>query len=184
MDETTVKCTQCGSLMFQAGAEGKRVRYHCKCCGKDAFVDLPAHGNDTYRQLRTELLTRVANGLFDWKTTNWTGLRRDIQSFIGRYSEAREDIYLKISIVACITDGFHDMNKEEYREAKAIFRVTEKVYKNAMKRQKQDPSVPLDENYTNYEEYRLLYKQCQNEYRNRKIYWKILFFLFKNLIRF
>jgi ribosomal protein S27AE len=184
MEETTMKCPQCGAIMTQKGSENQKVRYHCSCCGKTTYVAMSVNENDTYWELRSELLARVRSGLFDWKTTNWLALRRDIHDFIGRYAEARDDIYLKMSIVACITDGFHDMNSEEYKEAKAIFRVTEKVYKNALKRQKLDPTVPFDENYLQYEEYRTLYKQCRNEYRNHKIYWKIIFFLCKNLVRF
>lgn len=182
MNDTTLTCKQCGAVMTQEGSERQKVRYHCHCCGRTEYVDIGKDDNDTYWQLRSELLSRVRVGLFDWQITNWQYLRRDIQDFIGRYEEARDDIYLKISIVACITDGFHDMNKEEYREAKAIFRVTEKVYKDAMKQRKLNPTAPISENYLNYEEYRTMFKQCRYDYRSRKIYWKIVFFLLKRLI--
>lgn len=182
MFEEEVRCPRCQSLMKQTGSMNGKTQYGCAFCGNTKLIDIPIEKNLNYWNTRAALLTRVRNGILDWQVTNWNQLRKDIFDFIGRYEEARSDVYFKISIVACITEGYHVLNADRYKEAKAIFRLTEKQYKLETKNLKQATDPEMSRAMVEYEEFRNLYRQCRSEYRNKKIYWKILTFFFKTLI--
>ena len=182
MADSDYRCKRCGAMMAQMGQEGNKVRFHCKSCGYNDFVTMSSDDNSNYWHERSELLSRIRNGIFDWQTASWDYLRKDVIYFTGKYEAARSDIYFKIALVACVTEGFHSMDTERYRQCKIIFKATERIYKEYLK----DPNPTAkfakqtgNSDMTDYEEYRDLYKRCRNEYRNGKIWWKIIFFFAK-----
>ena len=63
------------------------------------------------------------------------------------------------------------MDSEKYTECKQIFKVTERLYKIHCKALKETGGGSI-EDVEKYEEYRVMYKKCRNEYRNTKIMWK------------
>ena len=112
MNSNDYRCPRCGATMKQTGAERQKVSYHCSCCGYNEYVTIENNDNSEYWQKRSELLGRVRKGVIDWQTTQWTYLRDDILDFTAKYEAARNDIYFKISLIACLTCGFRDMNAE------------------------------------------------------------------------
>ena len=185
METKDYRCARCGSIMKQTGSEHGKVIYHCNSCGYNDFVALANDDNSDYWQKRAELLARVRKGIFDWQTTNWEYLRKDIVDFTGRYDAARYDMYFKMALIACVTDGFHDLNSEKYKQCKMIFKVTEKIYKSYLK----DPEAKAhfeketgNSGVIEYEEYREMYKRCRSEYRNTKIFWKAFSMIAKKLV--
>ena len=185
MNGVDVRCPRCGAIMAQKGAERSRVAYHCNCCGHNEFVELKNEDNSDYWMKRAALLGRVRHGIIDWDTTGWDYLMKDILDFTQNYEAARFDIYFKISMIACLTKGFHNMKTAEYRECKRIFKVTEKVYKRYCK----DPDAKKNfesetgaDGILEYEEYRQLYKKCLYDYRCTQLLWKVLFSLGKKLV--
>lgn len=185
MNNNDRRCSRCGSVMVQTGAELQKVSYHCNCCGYNEYVTLSNNDNSEYWQKRSELLGRVRKGVLDWKVTQWNYLRDDILSFTSSYEAARHDIYFMISLIACLTKGFHDLKSDEYKECKRLFKITERVYK----RYRKDPCAAEhfaretgSSGIVEYEEYRQLYKTCRNEYRNTKMAWKVVFFVVKKVV--
>lgn len=180
MDSQIILCPQCGAHMKQAGTMQGSICYECEFCGQAKIVKLEENQpNTVYWKKRAELLSRVRKGILDWQGTNWTFLYNDIIDFTDRYEEARDDVYFKMAIVACVTDGYNTMNKEKYKRCKAIFKVTEKCYKMENRALKESYNEAVKNRLVEYEEFRNMYKQCRSEYRNTKIYWKILQFVFK-----
>ena len=185
MNTQIVKCSQCNARMEQTGTVKGAVCYRCEFCGQVEMIKQEAEqGNAVYWMQRAELLARVRRGILDWQGTNWDLLYRDVADFLGSYEEAREDTYFRIVLVACLTEGYNTMDKEKYKRCKAIFKVTEKVYKMELHNLKETHKELDQKQMTEYEEFRNMYKQCRSEYRNTKIYWKILQFAFKRIVKF
>lgn len=182
MQQTEVKCVKCGSIMKHDSTQQNQARYVCPCCGNKAFKDVGVAENSEYLFKRSELIARVRDGIIDWQTVQWDYLRRDIQDFIKRHDEAQHDMQLKMCIIACLTNGYHMMDKEQYVESKAIFKVTEKVYKRQLKMMKLNMTEEGIKKLGEYEQERHQYIQCRNEYRCRKFYWKAVFTVLKMLI--
>ena len=185
MSSADYRCESCGSIMVQVGTERQKAINQCRACGRNEYIDLGDDDNMEYWHKRSDLLGRIRKGIFDWEITNWRILRDDIVDFTSRYEEARTDVYLMIALVACITQGFHIMDKEQYKECKAIFKVTEKMYKAYRK----NPTAPSEfkvekssSHVKEYEEYRNMYKKCQYEYQKEQLAWKIAFKMFKFLV--
>ena len=171
MNGVDYRCPRCGSIMAQTGSVNGKVTYHCKSCGYNEYVTISNDDNSEYWMKRAELLSRTTKGVMDWKITQWDQLRRDILDFVGRYDQAHVDIHFKMALIACLTSGFHDMDSEKYKECKQIFKVTERLYKIHCKALKETGGGSI-EDVEKYEEYRVMYKKCRNEYRNTKIMWK------------
>ena len=127
------------------------------------------------------LLGRIRSGFIDWRLTQWETLHRELVDFISRYEEAQLDIQLQMGVVACITNGFNFMDAEKYKQCKVLFKVTEKMYKQHLKILKQQADAKLTESVNEYKDLRAKYKKCRNEYRNTKLAWKAVFFIFKKL---
>lgn len=168
--------------MVQTGTAAGKMVYHCKGCGHDEYVTVSEDGKSAFEMKRAELLSRTTKSVLGVDVGQWEYLHRDILNFIGHYEEARHDIHLQMAIVACITDGFRDMDSEKYKQTKRIFKVTEKMYKAHLRALKQLGCGQI-EDVEHYEEYRSLYKNCRNEYRNTKLMWKIAMSVGKILIR-
>ena len=182
MSNINTTCPRCGSEMKQSGSDHNKVHYHCPSCSYDMFIEMSTEDNAEYWQMRSNLLERVAMGVIDWKVTNWDGLMRDLISFIGRNEDARLDVRLQTGILACFTKGFHDMNDQKYKECKAIFKATEKMYKKHMKALEATlKEFPNPEDVAKYQEYRVLYKKLRDEFRNTKLLWKLGFTVGKKL---
>ncbi len=182
---TDTNCPRCGGEMKQTGGENNRVRYHCPFCGSDAYVELSSDDNVEYWHKRAEILERVRIGVFEWKTAPWDYICRDVVNFMGRYEEASVDVRLKMALVACMTQGFHAMDAEKYKECKMIFKATEKIYKAHLKAlERAMREFPKAEDIAVYEEHRALYKKCRDEYRNTKLLWKAGFFVVKKIFFF
>ena len=179
---TITKCPQCGAKMNQVGAEGNKALYHCTCCGHNATVTLSADDNADYLVKKGELLSRSFRGITEWKTTSWDYLRKDLLDFMGRYEDAKSDMRFHMALLACITNGFHYITAETYKECKTIYKLCEKLYKTKLRELKQKPDVTATEQVAEYEKNRALYKKCRNDYRNTKIAWKIAFTVFKKLL--
>ena len=181
---TEHRCPRCGTVMIQQGAEAGKAIFSCRSCGFKDYVDLTSSDNSDYLAKRAALLGRIRTGIFDWEATSWDNIRKDIVDFTTRYDAARADITFKVATIACLTDGFHNMNSEKYKECKQIFKISEKVYKRYTK----DPSsysipqVDTTATMMEYEEYRALFKKCRYDFRQKKFLWKIAFFFFKKLI--
>ncbi len=182
MSSNDQRCSQCGSKMTMIGSEGQSVIYHCRSCGNDEYVQVSADNNTDYLHRRSMLLGRVRRGIIDWEVTQWDVLRGEILDFTTSFHAARNDIYFKMSIIACLTKGFHDLDDKRYKECKRIFKVTEKVYKRYTK----DPGLIPDEmgnsGILDYEEYRNMYKKCKFDYQNTKLMYKLLFTVAKKLV--
>ena len=182
MTDTNTRCSRCGAEMTQSGAEHNKVHYHCNFCGNNTFLELSANDNAEYWQKRKQLLERVYMGVLEWKITSWNTLAKDIVLFMSHYEDARVDVCIKMAAVVCLTNGFHDMNNEKYKECKLIFKTTEKIYKKQCKALESTlKEFPNPEDVAKYEEYRVLYKKCRNEYLNTKLLWKTLFFFGKKV---
>lgn len=176
----TYQCPQCGASMSQVGASATAAQYKCGFCGFMKSVELDG-GNAEYEQRRAMILSRVHGGMIDWRVTQWESIQRELVDFISRYDEAKDDIRLQISIVACITSGFQVMDAEKYKQCKVLYKTTEKMYKAHLKSLKKQADAALSESVNDYKELRSKYKKCRNEYRNTKILWKTVFFLFRKL---
>lgn len=177
----TNQCPQCGGLMTQNGADMTTIRYRCPSCGYFKTVQLMEEGNAVYSQKRSDLIRRIRLGFVDWRVTAWDRLYQEIIDFISCYEEAQNDIQLQMSIVACITRGFNMMDAEKYKQCKTLFKVTERMYKQHLKTLKRQSDAKLYESVNDYKESRAKYKKCRNEYRNTKLAWKAVFFVFKKL---
>lgn len=182
---TDNKCPVCGAEMKQTGANGNRVIYHCIYCGTDGYIEISSDENVEYWQKRADILERVRVGVFEWKTAPWDYIRHDVINFMGRYEDASVDVRMKMALIASMTSGFHMVDSTQYKECKAIFKITEKVYKTQMKElQRAMREFPKDGDVAAYQEYRVLYKKCRDEYRNTKFAWKAGFFILKKIFFF
>lgn len=181
-----VKCPQCAAQMKQTGTVQGSICYHCEFCGAAKMIKQGEdEANAVYFLKRSELLSRVRKGILNWQGTNWDLLYGDVADFLGSYEEAREDAYFKMATVACLTEGYNTLNKEKYKRCKAIFKVTEKCYKLEMRALKEARKEVEEKRLSEYEEFRNMYLQCRSEYRNTKIYWKVIQFVFRRaLVRF
>jgi len=182
MSFDTYQCPQCGAMMTQSGADMNTARYRCGSCGFMKSVSLTEQGNTEYEQKKSDLLARVRLGFVDWRVTQWTSLQKDLLNFISRYEAARSDIQLQMGVVACITSGFQLLDDEKYKQCKLLFKITEKMYKQQMKMLKQQSDAKLYESVSDYKDLRAKYKKCRNDYRNTKLTWKVVFFLFKKFV--
>jgi len=175
------QCPQCGSLMKQIGADLETVQYRCPACGFIKAVPVGDDGNAEYTQRRMMILSRIRAGFIDWRVTQWDRLHHELVDFISRYEAAQTDIQLQMSLVACITNGFNFMDAEKYKQCKVLYKFTEKMYKQHLKVLKNQADPKLTESVNEYKELRAKYKKCRNEYRNTKLAWKAVFFVFKKL---
>ena len=176
----TYQCPQCGAVMSQTGADLNAARYRCGCCGFMKSVSLN-DGNTEYEQKRSDILCRIRVGFVDWRVTQWQTIQRELLDFISRYEAARTDMQLQMGIVACITNGFQTMDAEKYHQCKRLFKVTEKMYKQQLKILKKQSDTKLYESVSDYKDWRAKYKKCRNDYRNTKLIWKAVFFVFKKV---
>ena len=179
---TVMKCVQCGANMEQVGAQGQTVLFHCPYCGYNATADIAANSNGDYLVKKTELLCRVTKGISEWNTTQWDYLRKDLVDFMSRYEDARADMLLNMGVLACVTHGFHYITEKNYKECKTIYKLTEKLYKVTLKNLKNNVDPKIVEQAEEYKQDRNLYKKCRNDYRNTKMAWKAVFFVFKKLL--
>ena len=175
-------CPQCNAALKQLGADEQYIRYRCPSCGYLLAVPLGDEGNVVYLQRKSEIMSRVTMGLADWKSTKWDFIARDILDFCAKYEAAQKDIQLQMAMIACITHGFQLIDAEKYKQSKIIFKVTEKIYKAQMKELKKQANTKLYESVSDYQENRALYQKCRNHYRNTKMAWKIVFFIFKRFV--
>lgn len=176
------KCANCGSVMVMTGSAAGRQIFHCKCCGHDDYVEISQDGASAYAAQRAQLLNRVAQSVLGTAVGQWDYLYRDVLDFMGNYEEARRDAILQMAVAACITRGFSDMDSKKYRETKAIFKLTEKMYKSHLKAIKLQGKGQIKD-VGQYEDYRIRYKKIRNEYRNTKLMWKIAYSLGKMVIK-
>ncbi len=167
--------------MIHVGTEKQTAIYHCKNCGYDRFAPLPP-GSGGYLRRRSMLLGRVENGVIEWELTQWDDLRREISDFTAAFDMARNDIGLKMAVIACLTKGFHDLDDERYKECKRIFKITEKVYKQYAKNPNAVPDGMNNTDAADYEKNRLMYKSCRYDYLGHKTAYKLLFKLGIKLI--
>lgn len=165
--------------MTQTGADLTTARYSCSSCGFMKAVSIGDQGNTEYEQRKSDLLARVRIGFVDWRVMQWASLQKDLLDFISRYEAARGDIQLQMGVVACITSGFQFVDDEKYKQCKLLFKVTEKIYKQQMKQLKRQSNPKLYESTSDYKDLRAKYKKCRNDYRNTKLIWKAVFFVFK-----
>ena len=182
MNNQDHRCSQCGSKMVQTGTEYQMAIYHCRSCGNTEYVQITVNEKTEYLHKKSMLLGRVRKGVIDWDVTQWDALREEIMDFMTAFHAARNDIYMHMAIIACLTKGFQDLDDRRYKECKRIFKITEKVYKRCRK----NPSLTADEfgetGAVDYEEYRQKYKKCRNEYRNTKLAWKLAYTVGKKII--
>ena len=182
MNNNDHRCKECGAKMDQIGTEYQTAIYKCKYCGHTEYVQFAPGDNTEFLHKKSMLLGRVRKGILDWEVTNWDVLRNEIMDFMTANHAARNDIYFRVAIIACLTKGFHDLDDQRYKECKRLFKVTEKVYKRYIK----DPTA-FASDFENggvfeYEEYRNLYKKCRSDYRNTKLAWKLAYTVGKKLI--
>ncbi len=176
-------CPKCGSPMKQTGSDYQNVGYRCPCCGNSIVVAMTSEENSEYWHQRQELLHRVRMGVLEWQTTGWDRLAKDIVSFMSKHEKASNDVCFKIATIACLTNGFHTLNSEKYKESCAIFKITERAYKSHIKSNTDVQGLNTADDVATYKEYRAMYKKCRNDYRNTKMLWKIVFFFAKKLIK-
>ena len=168
--------------MKQSGADMNTARYRCVSCGFIKNVSLGEQGNAEYEQKKSDILARVRIGFVDWRVTQWDNLQRELLDFISRYEAASSDIQLQMSLVACITNGFQFMDAEKYKQCKLLYKITEKMYKQQLKMLKKETDTKLYESVSDYKDMRAKYKKCRNDYRNTKLLWKAVFFVFKKAL--
>ena len=177
----TYQCPQCGALMTQTGADATTARYKCDFCGFIKLFSLTDQSNAEFLQKKSDFISRINLGFVDWRVTQWDSLHRDLLNFISRYEIAKDDIQLHLGLIACLTSGFQVLDKEKYRQCKIIFKFTEKMYKQQLKMLKKQADTNLYKSVNEYKEMRAKYKKCRNEYRNKKLVWKAVFFVFKKM---
>lgn len=182
MNNQDHRCPQCGSKMVQTGTEYQTAIYHCRNCGNNQYVQITNNEKTDYLHKKSMLLGRVRKGIIDWDVTQWDTLREEIMDFTIAYHAARNDIYMHMAIIACLTKGFHDLDDRRYKECKRIFKITEKVYKRYLKDPVSVADAMGEAGPVEYEDYRKQYKHCRNEYRNTKLAWKLAFTVGKKLI--
>ncbi|MBE6589781.1 MAG: hypothetical protein E7643_06340 [Ruminococcaceae bacterium] len=178
---TIVKCELCGARMKQVGADGAVALYHCPSCGNDATVKLEG-GNADFLVRKTELLVRASKGIAEWDSTQWDYLKKDLLDFMARYEDAKADLRMQMSVLACVTHGFHYITEENYKECKTLYKLTEKMYKILLRELKQTPDTGTLESTEDYKKNRALYRKCINDYRNTKLAWKLAFSVVKKFI--
>lgn len=179
---TIVKCAQCGAKMKQVGAENGTALYHCSSCGYDTTVAMENDANAELHAKRTELLVRTANGIAEWESTSWDYLKKDLMDFMVRYEDVKLDIRVQMALLASITHGFHYITEENYKECKTLYKLTQRLYKCLLRELETDPDPKKTENSEEYKKNRALYKKCLNDYRNKKLAWKIAFIVIKRFI--
>ena len=182
MDMTKIQCPICGGLVKQDGADMQYAYYCCVACGNRVSVPLDADGNDGFTLGKRELLGRIRLGLVDWRVTQWERLYTDLIEFVNRYEAAQTDIQVQMGLVACITKGFNSLDAETYGQCKKLFKCTEKMYKHHLKTLKAQAVPALTESVSDYQDSRDKYIKCRNEYRNTKLAWKVVFFIFKKVL--
>ena len=165
--------------MTQTGADANTARYRCGSCGFQKSISFNEKSNTEYEQKKSDLLARIRVGFVDWRVTQWEALHKDLVDFISRYEVAQSDIQLQMGVIACITSGFQLMDAEKYKQCKLLFKVTEKMYKQQLKMLKQQSDAKLYESVSDYKDLRAKYKKCRNDYRNTKLIWKAVFFIFR-----
>ena len=179
----TKQCPICGTPLNQEGADTTKIYYHCVACGHNLSVSISNdEGNAEFTLRKREILSRVRMGFVDWRVTQWDRLQADLIDFMGRYESTQTDIQLQVAILACITKGFNVMDAEKYKQCKALYKMTEKIYKLHLKSLKKQMDPNLYESVSDYKESRTKYKTCVNQYRNTKMAWKVLFFFIKKLV--
>lgn len=181
-NSTIVKCEQCGSKMKQIGAGDGQAFYHCIACGFDATVAMENDGNADFLVKKTELLARTAKGIAEWDTTNWDYLKKDLLDFMSRYEDAKADIRVEMALLAAVTHGFHYITEENFKECKTLYKLTEKLYKGLLRELKKNFDPKKTESTEDYKKNRTLYKKCLNEYRSKKLAWKLAFTVLKKMI--
>ncbi len=175
MDNNDHRCPRCGSQMIHKGTERETAIYHCQSCGYNEYVKVTDDNTADYLHKRSMLLGRVSKGIIDWEITQWDVLRGEILDFVAAFHAARNDIGLKMAVIACLTKGFHDLDSKKYKECKQIFKVTERVYKQYSKNPSVMPVEMADTDAMEYEEYRRMYKACRYEFLGTKTAFKLIF---------
>ncbi len=176
------KCPNCGGAMKQTGADLHNAFYKCPCCGETTMIALENGSNAEYHVRYTELVRRINQSLFDYKSAAWEPLRRDIVDFMSCYKAASNDIALQMGIIMCLTKGFVYMDADIYKRCKIMYKTTQKMCKAFDKENKAKIDVETVKEYDEYKEHRKMYKKCRDEYRNTKLAWKGVKIIAKQLI--
>ena len=176
------QCPICGNILEQKGADMQFVFYRCIACGHELADSINDDANAAYALRKRDMLTRLNEGLVDWRVTQWERLHRDLVDFINRYEVAQLDIQLQMGLVTCMTKGFNTLDAETYKKCKILFKTTEKMYKLHLKTLKEKMDPALYESVNDYQESRAKYKACRNQFRNTKMAWKIAFTLLKKFV--
>lgn len=179
---STKQCPVCGSPLEEKGADLQYAFFRCVSCGNEVAVALGDDPNASYALRKRDMLSRLNEGMVDWRVTQWERLHLDLTDFISRYDAAQLDIQLQIGLVACLTKGFNTLDAETYKKCKVLFKTTEKMYKVHLKTLKAQMDPALYESVSDYKKSRARYKVCRNQYRNTKMAWKGVFFLIKKFV--
>ncbi len=182
MDNGKNICHNCGGIMKQTGAALHVVYYKCPFCGESAALAQEHDSNVEYHMKHAELVRRINQSLFDYKSAAWEPLRRDIVDFMSRYQAATQDIALQMGLIMCLTKGYSHMDADIYKRCKLMYKTTQKMYKAFEKENKATVDPEIIQEYDEYRDHRKLYKKCRDEYRNTKLAWKGLFFVAKRLV--
>ena len=176
---STSKCPQCGAMMKQQGSDGRYALYHCSCCGYNETVEMKGDTNAEYFAQKTELSRRAFVGVADWQTTQWSYLRKDLLDFMGRHDQAKYDLQINVALLASVTNGFHHITAQTYKECKTIYKLTQKLYKIMLRELKKKPDAQKTEEAEEYRKHRASYQKCRNDYLGTKMMWKALFSILK-----
>lgn len=180
----TKPCENCSGTMSMSGHDGIFVNYTCDYCGHTEKVPFQSEKEAQFYMdtEKREHYIRLREGLLDWEATNWYQLHKDIEGFINKHHELRDDLQFQMALVACLTKGYHQMDYEKYKQCKSIFKKIDKIYKARLKDLKaQSKKLLLSDSMTDYRTSRVKYIGLRNEFLRTKTAWKLVWKLAKFL---
>jgi hypothetical protein len=174
---TNKQCKACGGILQYTGSDSRNSYYECPHCGAQETVTIASQGgvNLAYEKTKQELMSKLQRGFENWTLTNWDHLYKEFVDFICSHDYLQNDLRFQAAILACMTHGFNFMDENKYKSSKALFKVTEKMYKQQVKNLKKNGfNAALSESVKEYESCRGKYIKVQHDYINGNMSFRLV----------
>lgn len=174
---TDKQCKACGGILRYTGSDSRNTYYECPHCGAKEMASIVSQGgvNFVYEKTKQELMAKLYRGLENWTLTNWDHLYKEFVKFICSNESLQNDICFQMATLACMTNGFNLMHEDKYQSCKALFKETEKIYKQQVKTLKKNGfNSALSESIKEYEFFRAKYVKLQSGLMNGSMSFRLV----------
>ena len=176
------KCPLCQAMMTIKHCDGDQLTFECIPCGYSEIYTFQSEEEAQYylEEAKFELFSKLRRGFVDWQTTDWNALSKDFIEFINRHPYLEDDIQIQMGTIACMTKGFHHMEREKYKQCTRLFKIVDKMYDQRLRILRvQEKNPAFLDSMEDYKLSRQKYVKLRNEFLQTKLMYRTFWFALK-----